>query len=179
MTDSGAPAHGSFTSLLKRLRILLAPTNLPQELPRQNGAGGLYGSFINFQLDAGLLERTESEPGTVNEQFKAVFGWKTRSTGSGIIPLVERSDGLLAVVDVLSYYHTKYPSDEVLKKWGYDIMAAAEQVYRQYGLAVRYLLQPRPSSLLNVVSVLDTIRRVAHNSHGPEFPGIEAPTCTK
>ncbi|EPS96166.1 hypothetical protein FOMPIDRAFT_61824 [Fomitopsis schrenkii] len=145
-----ALANGSFASVLTRLRILLAPTNLPTALPLRTHADGKYGSFINFQLDQDLFERTESEPGTVNEQFKGIFGWKTRTTGSGIIPLIERSDGLLAFVDVLSRYHAKYPSDEVLMKWGYDILAAAEQVYRQHGLPVRRRLVFRscPSSFV-------------------------------
>ena len=127
----------SFETLLTRLRLLLSPTNLPAALPLQNGTGGAYSSLMNFQLDQDLLERTESEPGTVNERFKAIFGWKARTTGNGIIPIVERGEGLLAFVDVLSHYHAKYPLDEVLMKWGYDIVDAAEQVYRQYGLVVR------------------------------------------
>ncbi|TFY63854.1 hypothetical protein EVJ58_g2991 [Rhodofomes roseus] len=132
-----APAGGAkqtFASFLSRLRVLLDPLNLPPQLPLCCGVDSKYSAFLNFSLDQDLLEMTESEIGTVNEQFKGIFGWQTRSTSNSIIWLEERGEPLLLVVDVLAHYHGKHPTDAVLMKWGYNIGTAAEHAYKQHGV---------------------------------------------
>ncbi|KAL7280348.1 hypothetical protein ACG7TL_005266 [Trametes sanguinea] len=118
---------------LTRLRKLLDPQNLPAALPLQNGPESKYAMFLNFDLDLDILERTEGEVATVSEQFKAVFGWQTRSSGDGIIRFEERSRGLQAAADVLEHFLGKYPGDGVLSKWASDLGAAAEHVYAVHG----------------------------------------------
>ncbi|CDO74690.1 hypothetical protein BN946_scf184960.g4 [Trametes cinnabarina] len=118
---------------LTRLRKLLDPQNLPAVLPLQNGPESKYAMFLNFDLDLDILERTEGEVATVSEQFKAVFGWQTRSSGDGIIRFEECSRGLQAAADVLEHFLGKYPGDGVLCKWASDLGAAAEHVYAVHG----------------------------------------------
>jgi hypothetical protein len=42
----------------------------------------------------------------------------------------------LAVINVLEWFHLKYPEDNVLKKWGVNIAAGVHKVYNQYGMTV-------------------------------------------
>ena len=84
--------EGNFSAYLARLRSLLDPGNLPVALPLHDEATkSIYGMFLHFTLDPETLEKTGDEVGTFSEQMKAIFGWKTRSTGDGIIPDFMRS----------------------------------------------------------------------------------------
>lgn len=76
---------------LSELKMLL--THLPRDLPNPSAKATKY-PFLSFQPDPGFLERTESEVGAINESYKTIFGWKTRTTGDGIIPIVERGKNI-------------------------------------------------------------------------------------
>ena len=97
--------EGNFAAYLAHLRLLLDPGNLPVSLPLHNKAlGSIYGTFLHFTIDPDILEKTGDEVGAFSEQFKAIFRWKTRSMGDGIIPIKERGRALSAAVDVLSQF---------------------------------------------------------------------------
>jgi hypothetical protein len=92
---------------------------------------------LDFSLDPELMERTGCEVSTLSEQLKRVFGWAARTTGDGIIPIVERGAAICALHDVFSAFFTKYPDNNVLKKWIIDVMVGAEKVYKTYNIEVR------------------------------------------
>ncbi|KAG2737955.1 hypothetical protein P692DRAFT_201858164 [Suillus brevipes Sb2] len=61
-------------------------------------------------------DRTGSEIGALNEQFKQIFGWKTRTTGSGIIKLTwlnsairgnQNAQTLVDMIQIGQWYGTK------------------------------------------------------------------------
>jgi hypothetical protein len=82
--------EGNFSAYLARLRSLLDPGNLPVALPLHNEATkSIHGAFLHFTIDPDTLEKTGDEVGVFSEQMKAIFRWKTRSTGDGIIPIKE------------------------------------------------------------------------------------------
>ncbi|KAI0309433.1 hypothetical protein OF83DRAFT_1179629 [Amylostereum chailletii] len=122
------------TSLLEELRTLL--DNLPSQLPLQDGIQSKYGRFLNFDLDPDLMEKIEDEVGVVSEQFKAVFGWQTRTAGDGVIKLVERGRALSTVVDVLSLYLDRNPGNAVLTKWAEDIAEGARKAYQDHAVPI-------------------------------------------
>jgi hypothetical protein len=126
--------EGNFAAYLTRLRSLLDPGNLPVNLPLHNKATeSIYGAFLHFTIDPDILEKTGDEVGAFSEQMKAIFGWKTCSTGDGIIPIKERGRALSAAVDVLSQFHKKHPNNAVIQKWGFDIGKGVEKVYQIHG----------------------------------------------
>ena len=131
------PNSGIMTILqdLHRLRFLL--TNLPQGLPcPQTVQTSGYKDFINFTPDPVQIEYTGDKASAVSTQLKSIFGWQARTTGDGIIVLTERGEALCSVVDVLSTYITKYPENNVLKKWVQDIINAAEKIFQGMGVPV-------------------------------------------
>ena len=129
--------ESNFAAYLARLHFLLDPGNLPVALPlRNNATESIYGAFLHFTIDPDILEKTGDEVGAFSEQMKAIFGWKTRSTGDGIIPIKERGRALSAAVDVLSQYHKKHPNNAVIQKWGFDIGKGVEKVYQIHSLKV-------------------------------------------
>src|ERR1700679_95405 len=133
-----AELEGNFAAYLARLRSLLDPGNLPVSLPLCNKATeSIYGTFLHFTIDPDILEKTGDEVGAFSEQLKAIFGWKTRSTGDGIIPIKERGRALSAAVTVLSQFHEKHPNNAVIEKWGFDIGKGVEKVYQIHGHEVR------------------------------------------
>jgi hypothetical protein len=109
-----------FPAVLARLKHLLE--NLPTQLPSKNDVNSIYALFLDFSLDPELMERTGCEVSTLSEQLKRVFGWAARTTGDGIIPIVERGAAICALHDVFSAFFTKYPDNNVLKKWIIDVM---------------------------------------------------------
>ncbi|KAG2072972.1 hypothetical protein BDR04DRAFT_1141453 [Suillus decipiens] len=123
--ESLTPAE--FQGILEYLRILLQ--NLPTALPVSSAFTSKYLAFLSFTIDAELLDRTGSEIGALNEQFKQIFGWQTRTTGSGIVAIEERGEAICAVVDVLEDFHVRYPTDNVIKKWAVDIGIGLQEVY--------------------------------------------------
>ena len=127
-------SHAEFPILLAHLRTLLR--QLPDTLPIGDAASSKYQMFLSFKLDADLLEQTGSEIGALNEQFKAVFGWKTRTTGDGLLSIDERGPAVCAVVNVLEGFHHRHPDDNIIKKWAVDIAKGATQVYVQHGVMV-------------------------------------------
>ena len=54
------------TSFLPYLQVLLDANNLPTILPPRNGTSSEYGRFIDFTLDAVLMEKIEDEVGVLN-----------------------------------------------------------------------------------------------------------------
>jgi len=91
--ESLTPAE--FQDVPVYLRTLLQ--NLPPALPAGTSLASKYLIFLSFTLDDELQECTGSEIGALNEQFKQIFGWKTRTTGSGILLVEERGPPICAV----------------------------------------------------------------------------------
>ncbi|KAG1887116.1 hypothetical protein F4604DRAFT_1233114 [Suillus subluteus] len=121
-----------FVDVLDKLNILL--TNLPSQLPLANDYyDSQYCSFLSFPLDPDILEKTGDEVATLGEQLESVFGWKARTSGDSIIPILERGKAICALHGILKLYYEKYPTNDVLKKWVNDITAGAEKVYEKYG----------------------------------------------
>ncbi|KAK0489221.1 hypothetical protein IW261DRAFT_1589351 [Armillaria novae-zelandiae] len=86
--------------------------------------------FATFCIDQAILECTEDEVGAINESFKAIFGWRTCTTGDSILDIEERGKhGIGAVADLLEGYLKKYRDKKgtrpnaVLVKWVEDISA--------------------------------------------------------
>ncbi|KAG0698210.1 hypothetical protein DFH29DRAFT_1019310 [Suillus ampliporus] len=123
-----------FSALLDRLKHLLA--NLPSQMPLENGSDSLYGSFLSFNLDPDILDKTGDEVATLGEQLEHIFGWRTRTSGDGILQIRERGKAIRALHPILKEYYEKYPSNNVLKKWVIDVIAGAEKAYETHGIAV-------------------------------------------
>ena len=127
-------APASFSACLHQLRVLLK--NLPETLPYTEVKESLYYSFKSFSVSDELVEKTGSEESALNEHFKSVFGWKTRTTGDGILDIVERGPGIRKVVGFLEHFHAKYPADTVLQKWCEDLWRGAVKVYKTHSKEV-------------------------------------------
>jgi hypothetical protein len=133
-----------FSEVLDRLKNLLA--NLPSSLPSGDGPDSLYCSFLSFCLDSEILDKTGDEVATLGEQLEHIFGWKTRSSGDGIIQIRERGKAICALHPILKQYYEKYPSNNVLRKWVIDVIAGVEKAYEAHGVAVSYIFNSRTSS---------------------------------
>ena len=123
-------SHEDFVTILARLDILLS--NLPAQLPAVDGPSSRYGTFLSFGLDADILEKTGDEVATLGEQLEHIFGWKTRTSGDGIIPILERGNAIRALHPLFTEYYKKYPDNNVLKKWVIDVTAGAEKAESPY-----------------------------------------------
>ena len=111
------------------LRSLLDPRNLPVSLPlRDKATESIYGAFLHFTIDPDIVEKTGDEVGAFSEQMKAIFGWKTCSTGDGIIPIKEHGQALSAAVDVLSQFHKDHLNNAVVQK-RYSISPAGTRLW--------------------------------------------------
>ena len=64
--------------------------------------------------------------GALNVHLERVFGYATRSTGDGILPILKRSPSICAIHDVLCDYCTEFPNDNMLKKWLAEIPTRPE-----------------------------------------------------
>lgn len=124
----------SFSDCLLHLSQLIA--NLPEALPYKVAEESCYHSFSDLSVPKDLVEKTGDEASALNEHFKAVFGWKTRTSGDGTLDILERGPGIQKVVRFLKHFHAKYPKDTVLQKWGQDIWRAAVKVYGTHGKEV-------------------------------------------
>ncbi|KAK0466701.1 hypothetical protein IW261DRAFT_1445280 [Armillaria novae-zelandiae] len=89
------------------LRVLLS--NLPTDLYAPKKGEFTHYPFATFCIDQAILECTEDEVGAINESFKAIFGWRTRTTGDGILDIEEHGKhGIGTVADLLEGYLKKY-----------------------------------------------------------------------
>jgi len=124
-----------FAGILNRLASLIL--QLPTMLPYKPESDAVFKEFLPpFVLDPDYLDKTEDEIATIGEQLERVFGFKTRSSGDGILDIKERGPGLSAVHGVLVEYYHKYPDNMVHKKWIVDISNAVEHVYLHYNVPV-------------------------------------------
>jgi hypothetical protein len=87
-------------------------------------------------LDQDILEKTGDEVATLGEQLEHIFGWKTRTTGDGVIPILERGKAICALHPILKQYFEKYPDNNVLKKWIIDIALGAEKAFATHQVPV-------------------------------------------
>jgi hypothetical protein len=94
---------------------------------------------LNFSLDKDILEKTGDEVATLGEQLEHVFGWQLRTTGDGVIPIVEHGPAICALHPILEEYSAKYPNNNVLKKWIVDIAIGAEKAFKIYDVLVRFI----------------------------------------
>ncbi|TRM58371.1 ribonuclease H-like domain-containing protein [Schizophyllum amplum] len=120
-----------FEDTVHQLALLI--DHLPPSLPCYDGADSHYATFLDFSLDPDLLDKTGDEVGAINEQLKRVFGWKSRTSGDGIIPILERGKALRGVTDVLRHWYGKHPGNQVLAKWAHDICEGVKKVYHTEG----------------------------------------------
>ena len=134
---STEPDNASFITVLAELRHLLSSLPPESKLPWvDKGKHSHYAIFLDFALDPELMEKIEDEVGVFSEQFKSVFGWQTRSQGEGLVPIEERGPAICAVVDVLREFHKRYPDNEVIMKWGRDVLKGVRSVYMKNGLDI-------------------------------------------
>jgi len=144
MTDYPAPeklSHQDLGLILDKLQLLLE--NLPNQLPSKPSDGpdaSHYASLIGFQPNIELVEMTGSKAGALNVHLEHVFGYAARSTGNGILPIVERGPQICAIHDILSDYCNEFQDDNILKKWAIDITKGAEKVYNTHGVPVSCVL---------------------------------------
>ena len=69
------------SSALSKLKYLLE--NSPPTLPLLNVSR--YNTFLTFDLDPEILDKTGDEVATLGEQLEYIFGWKLHTLGDGII----------------------------------------------------------------------------------------------
>jgi len=77
----------------------LATFGLPNQLPSKpiNGLHAPhYTSLVGFQPDDELVEMMGSKAGALNMHLKRIFGHVARSTGDGILPIIERGPPICA-----------------------------------------------------------------------------------
>lgn len=96
--------------------------------------------FIGYQPDPDFLAQTEDELGALNETLKAVFGWKTCSTGDGSITIMECGENICAIVNVLGKYLALHPGNAMLNKWIADSSKGAKKVYKETNTDVCILI---------------------------------------
>jgi len=123
-----------FLKVLDTLKVYL--DNLPTQLPLVDGSISRYASFLSFSLDPDILDHTGCEVATLGEQLEGIFGWKARTSGDGVLPILERGAAICAVHPLLQLYYSRFPKNNVLKKWVIDIAEGAEKVFSMYGVAV-------------------------------------------
>lgn len=124
-----------FATCLSQLQCLI--DHLPGSLPHREVEDSCYSSFKTHAVSTELIERTGDEASALNEHMKGVFGWKTRTSGDGVLTITERGPGLRNVVGFLEHFYKKYPDDAVLQKWGRDIWTGAVKVYTANEIPVR------------------------------------------
>jgi hypothetical protein len=127
-----------FPHVLDTLQHLLM--KLPSALPQKTWDDSQFSSFRNLsQLPPEILAETEDEASTVSNMLKNAFGWATRSGadgGDGVLVISERGLPIMALATFLHHWISKYPHNEVLKKWVVDIARGAERVYVNHGQQV-------------------------------------------
>ena len=131
-------SSSEFANILSRLEFLFG--NLPAQLPTGDGPDSRYGNFLTFSLDSEILEKTGDEVATLGEQLEYIFGWKARTSGDGIIPILKCGKAICALHPILKHYHEKYPQNNVLKKWVIDVATGVEKAFEKYGVNVRHII---------------------------------------
>ena len=114
---------------LAKLKLLLTDlpghvqVDCPYDVPRTY-------DFRSFSVDADKAQESELGPvGAFNEAMKGIFGWKTRSHGTGLIHLCPRGPPIISIVDVLQKWTNQHLGDAIIEKWMDDIIAGTEFVY--------------------------------------------------
>ncbi|KAM6503573.1 hypothetical protein JOM56_000516 [Amanita muscaria] len=148
--DAENCSHDEMKIILQRVKLLL--DNFPDQLPEKPAQKSKFADFLNFTLDPDLLEMTGSEVSTLSEHLKRVFGWDARTRGDGIVPFMERGIAVRALHPVFADFLTRYPEDNVLKKWIIDVLKGAEKVYLELGVPVRESTTGIPRSVANKVT---------------------------
>ncbi|KAK0477991.1 hypothetical protein IW261DRAFT_1594399 [Armillaria novae-zelandiae] len=134
------------------LRVLLS--NLPTDLHAPKKGEFTCYPFATFCINQAILECTEDEVGVINESCKAIFGWRTCTTGNGIIDIEEHGKhGIGTVADLVEGYFKKYRDKKgspnaVLIKWVEDISAGCVKIYHTHN---------KPIYLLEVGNTLDVL----------------------
>ena len=85
--------------VLETLKVYL--DNLPTQLPLVDSSISCYASFLSFSLDPNILDHTGCEVTTLGEQLEGIFGWKARTSGDGVLPILERGAAICALVDMI------------------------------------------------------------------------------
>ncbi|KAK0475761.1 hypothetical protein IW261DRAFT_1492742 [Armillaria novae-zelandiae] len=86
------------------LRVLLS--NLPTDLHAPKKGEFTRYPFATFCIDQAILECTEGEVRAINESFKAIFGWRTRTTGDGILDIEEHGKHGIGAIYLLKVGNT-------------------------------------------------------------------------
>ncbi len=151
------------TRKLAWLRVLLS--GLPSKLDAPKKGEFTRYPFATFRPDQAYLERTEDEVGAINESFKSIFGWRTRTTGDGVLNIEERGKhGIGAVADLLEGYLKQYkdkdgnPNAILVNKW---------ETRRKENP-----LQRRPSSLFSRCPIAATIS-ITRSKRYRSFPSFK------
>ena len=90
-------------------------------------------------MDPDILEKTGCEVATLGEQLESVFGWQSRTSGDGRLPIEARGPGIEAIHGILERHFLKHPDNSVLKKWIIDICEGVEKAYKTHGKDVSFL----------------------------------------
>ncbi|RDB28214.1 hypothetical protein Hypma_001371 [Hypsizygus marmoreus] len=134
-TPAESISQEEFVQVLTRLDHLL--NHLPSQLPTpKSPVESRYGIFLCFELDSEILEKTGDEVATLGEQLECIFGWNARTTGDGILPILERGPSICAAHPLLEGFYKKYPKNNVLKKWVIDLAIGAEKAYEIHGVPI-------------------------------------------
>ncbi|KAF5350495.1 hypothetical protein D9756_008478 [Leucocoprinus leucothites] len=83
--------------------------------------------FLGFSLDPDYLKKTGDGVVALEERLECIFGWKARSSGTGITPIVECGKTILAIVPLLADFHHRILANAMLEKWIGDITPGAER----------------------------------------------------
>ncbi|KAF9499949.1 hypothetical protein BDN71DRAFT_1440963 [Pleurotus eryngii] len=72
--------------------------------------------------------------------MKDIFGWQSRSTNNGVVPILERGSMVLAMVPAFRNFLAQHPNDNVVKKWIIDVAIGAEAIYQRNGIGITVCL---------------------------------------
>ena len=77
-------------------------SQLPNQISYKDAQNTAFKQFFApFTLDQDYFNKTEDEVATIGEMLEQAFGWKSRTTGDGTLPIQERGPSLLAVHAIL------------------------------------------------------------------------------
>uniref|UniRef100_A0A0W0F4E1 Uncharacterized protein n=1 Tax=Moniliophthora roreri TaxID=221103 RepID=A0A0W0F4E1_MONRR len=82
---------------------------LPSSLPKPQHGKLPRFPFKTFHIDSCDVEDLEIV-GAMNEGFKRIFGWQTKTTRDGILQITEHESDIGAVADVLKKLIKENPS---------------------------------------------------------------------
>jgi len=124
MEEAIQKAQSSRQQRIDQLSHLLE--HLPQALPSPEPSP--Y-PFAPYSVDVDFLERYGDESSALNATLEHTFGFKSRTTGDGVVPIIERGAGICGVADVLEDHLVRDPRNMILDKWIKDITAGTKKVY--------------------------------------------------